>query len=296
VSVTLVHDFHTQVGTVDHVSPSANHATLRVEDGLVEVETVQVERHGADAQSGEPDADHRPCTQEEVQAAAIVEARILEDQPTEVAVSRNDVVGLFFLTELVAVVLGLVLSGFTHQGGGHQRTVHRGEQATAEDGCDTQHVEGVHQNVVLGLEYQHEVEGTGNAQRHSIREGTLTNGVDQEDCSCRCHRGRVSNTDPRTHAQAVGQFPLTTHVAENADEEVEDDELVRTPVVQPLIEGSGLPDGVEVKADGVRGRHNRTRDDVVAVHQGASHGLTDAVDVDGRGGDERDDVASSRCQ
>ena len=38
-------------------------------------------------------------------AAAIVKGRILEDQTTEVAMSGNDVVCLFFLSELVAVVL-----------------------------------------------------------------------------------------------------------------------------------------------------------------------------------------------
>jgi len=31
--------------------------------GLVEVEPVQVKRHRADAQRGEPDADYSPCTQ-----------------------------------------------------------------------------------------------------------------------------------------------------------------------------------------------------------------------------------------
>ena len=71
MSIALVHDFHTQVSPVDYVSPGANHPTLRIQDGLVEVEPVQVERHGADAQRGEPDTDDRPCTQEEVQAAAV---------------------------------------------------------------------------------------------------------------------------------------------------------------------------------------------------------------------------------
>ena len=34
--------------------------------------------------------------------------------------------------------------------------------------------------MLLGLEHQHEVEGAGDAQGHAIREGTLTEGVDQE--------------------------------------------------------------------------------------------------------------------
>ena len=91
-----MHHFHTQVGTVDDVCPGANDTTLAINHRLVEVESIQVERHGADAQCSKPDANHRPCTQEEVQAAAVVEGRILEDQPTEVAMSCHDVVGLFF--------------------------------------------------------------------------------------------------------------------------------------------------------------------------------------------------------
>jgi hypothetical protein len=62
VSIALVHHFHTQVSPVEDVGPSADYTTLRVNDRLVEVETVEVERHGADAQCGEPDANYRPCS------------------------------------------------------------------------------------------------------------------------------------------------------------------------------------------------------------------------------------------
>ena len=55
-----------------------------------------------------------------MEATAVVEGGVLEDQATEVAVSSHDVVRLFFLAEFVAVVLGLAFGGFTHQGGGHQ--------------------------------------------------------------------------------------------------------------------------------------------------------------------------------
>jgi len=54
---------------------------------------------------------------------------------------------------------------------------------------------------------------------------------------------------------------------------VEDHQLVRTAVVQPLVEAGGFPDGVEVQADGVAGRNNGAGDDVVAVHQGAGDRL-----------------------
>merc|ERR1712159_918823 len=270
VSVALVHHFHAEVGAVQHISPGVQDAALTIKDGLVEVETVQVESHGADAQGSEPDANDRP--------------------------GSHDVVGLFLLAELVAVVLGLALDGFTHQGGGHQGAVHGGEQASTEHTCDAHHVEGVHQDVVLGLEHQHEVEGAGDAQGHAVREGTLTEGVDQEHCRGSSHRCAVSNADPGAHAEAVGEFPLATHVAEDADQEVEDNQLVRTAVVQPLVERSSFPDGIEVQADGVRGGHNSTGDDVVAVDQGASDGLTDAVDVDGGCCDERNDEAGGGSQ
>ena len=47
VSVTFVHDFHTQVGTVDDVRPGGYATTGCIYNRLVEVETVQVERHRA---------------------------------------------------------------------------------------------------------------------------------------------------------------------------------------------------------------------------------------------------------
>lgn len=40
VRVTLVHDFHTKIGTVDDVGPGVNDTSFRVDDGLVEVESV----------------------------------------------------------------------------------------------------------------------------------------------------------------------------------------------------------------------------------------------------------------
>ena len=66
MSVTLVHHFHSEVSTVEDVSPSVKNSTLSIKDGLVEVETIQVECHRAHAKGGEPDANHRPCGQEKV--------------------------------------------------------------------------------------------------------------------------------------------------------------------------------------------------------------------------------------
>ena len=71
MSVALVHYFHTKSSSVKDVSPGVNHSVLRVHDGLVEVEAVQVEGHGADAHGCEPDADNRPGAQEEVKACLL---------------------------------------------------------------------------------------------------------------------------------------------------------------------------------------------------------------------------------
>ena len=58
MSITLVHHFHTETSTVQNVCPGVEHTILRIDDGLVEVETVQVERHRGHTQSGEPDANN----------------------------------------------------------------------------------------------------------------------------------------------------------------------------------------------------------------------------------------------
>ena len=105
VSITLVHNFHTQTSAVEYVCPGVQNTTLTINNGLIEVEAVEVERHGGDAEGGKPDAHDWPCCEEEVQRARIVERSILEDQTTKVTVSGNDVVGLFFLTKLLTVVL-----------------------------------------------------------------------------------------------------------------------------------------------------------------------------------------------
>ena len=144
--------------------------------------------------------------------------------------------------------------------------------------------------------HQHEVEGAGDAQGHAVREGTLTEGVDQEHCESSRQRSAVGNADPGTHAKAVGQLPLTTHVGGDANQEVEDNKLVRTAVVQPLIKRGSFPDGIEVQANGVGGGNNSTGDDVVSVDQGASDGLTDAIDINRGSGDKGNDEADGGSQ
>jgi len=118
---------------------------------------------------------------------------------------------------------------------------------------------------VLGLEDDHEVEGAANSERHAVGEGALTHRVDEEHRTSCGNRRAVSDADPRTHSQAIAQFPLTTHVAEDAHEEVEDDQLVRTAVVEPLIQAGCVPNGIEVQANRIGGGDNCTGDDVVAI-------------------------------
>ncbi|CAI8156203.1 MAG: Uncharacterised protein [Prochlorococcus marinus str. MIT 9215] len=142
--------------------------------------------------------------------------------------------------------------------------MHRREQRTTEHARHTKHVEGVHQDVVLSLEHKHEVECSGYAERHAVRERSLPDGVNKEHGKGCRQRSAVSNTNPRAHAQAVRQFPLTTQPAADANQEVEANQLVRAAVVEPLIKRSCFPDGIEVQADCVAGRNNSTRDDVVS--------------------------------
>jgi hypothetical protein len=68
-----MHNFHTQVCSVKNVCPGVQHTTLTIKDGLVEVEAIQVEGHGANTKSSEPDANNGPCCQEEVKTSAVVE-------------------------------------------------------------------------------------------------------------------------------------------------------------------------------------------------------------------------------
>ena len=113
--VSFVHYLEPKSSTVENISPGVNHTVLTINDRLIKVEAIQIEGHRAHAKGGEPDAHNGPGSQEEVQATAVVERGVLEDQTTEVTVGSHDVVGLFFLAKLVAVVLTFGFSSFTNQ-------------------------------------------------------------------------------------------------------------------------------------------------------------------------------------
>lgn len=65
--VPFVHNLKAESCSVKNVCPSRDDTVLTINNGLVEVETIQVERHCRNAKSGEPDANHRPGGEEEVQ-------------------------------------------------------------------------------------------------------------------------------------------------------------------------------------------------------------------------------------
>ena len=55
VGVAFMHDFHTKTSSVKDVRPRVYHMTFTRSNGLIEVESIEVECHGADAEGGKPD-------------------------------------------------------------------------------------------------------------------------------------------------------------------------------------------------------------------------------------------------
>jgi hypothetical protein len=125
----------------------------------------------------------------------------------------------------------------------------------------------VEEDVVFRLEDQHEVEGARDAERHAVREGALSERIDDEDSGCGDDRCGESDEDPRAHTETIGELPLTTEPSADSDEEVKDDQLIRTAVEEPFLEGESFPDGVEVYAECVGRRDDSSRDDVVAEEE-----------------------------
>ena len=80
VSITFMHDFHTQISTVDDVRPGVDNTSFRINDSLVEVESIQVECHGRDTHGSAPDAQHRPEGKEKVESTGVVKGCVLEDK------------------------------------------------------------------------------------------------------------------------------------------------------------------------------------------------------------------------
>ena len=199
MSVTLVHHFHSETCSIQNVCPGVNNMPLAISDGLIEVEAVEVEGHGGDAEGGKPDADNWPGCQEEMQAAAIVERRILENKAAKISMSCNDVVGFFFLPKLITVVLTYFLSRLSNKTRSDQASVHSTKQSPTKYAGNAQHMKRVHENIVLRLEDKHIVESSRDTEGHPIRKTTLSKGIYQKNSSSSSNRCAVSHKDPRAH-------------------------------------------------------------------------------------------------
>ena len=80
VCVTLMHNLHSKTSTVEYVCPGVQNTTLTINNGLIEVEPVEVEM-------ATEEVNQMPMTngcEEEMQRARIVERSILENQTTEI--------------------------------------------------------------------------------------------------------------------------------------------------------------------------------------------------------------------
>ena len=77
--------------------------------------------------------------------------------------------------------------------------MHSREQRATEDASNSQHMEWMHKDIMFRLKDKHIVESTGDTEWHSVREGSLSKGIDKKDGSRCCNRCRVSNKDPGTH-------------------------------------------------------------------------------------------------
>ena len=99
VSITLMHNFETKIGTIKNVSPSIYYLTLTINKRLIEVKTIQVECHGAYSKRSKPNTNHRPSSEEEVKTTAVIKGSVLEDEPTKIAVvfTSSSLLGLWLV-------------------------------------------------------------------------------------------------------------------------------------------------------------------------------------------------------
>ena len=108
MSVALVHYFHTKTSSVKNISPGVYQLYLgTLNNGLIEVESVEVKSHGAETPSA---VNQMPTTGQAARKkwsdfVELLKACVLEDESSEVAMSCNDVVSFLFLAKLVAIVL-----------------------------------------------------------------------------------------------------------------------------------------------------------------------------------------------
>jgi len=63
----------------------------------------------------------------------------------------------------------------------------------------------MYEDDVLGLEDEHEVEGSADTEGHAIGKGSMSDRIGEED-------SRKGHDDPGTHTEAVRELSLAAHV------------------------------------------------------------------------------------
>jgi hypothetical protein len=66
MGISLVHHLHSETCSVQYISPSRNYSVLTINNGLVEIKSVQVEGHGANTKGSKPNTNYWPGGKEEV--------------------------------------------------------------------------------------------------------------------------------------------------------------------------------------------------------------------------------------
>lgn len=75
----------------------------------------------------------------------------------------------------------------------------------------------------------------------------------------------------------VGDLP---HVRGNAEQEMENNELVGSTIVEPFVNGSSFPNRVKVHSNGVGAGNNGARNDVVSVQERPGYWFANSINVD----------------
>ena len=126
--ISLVHHLHSETSTIKNICPCINHMTLIIQNTLVKIQSVEIKSHRRNPESSEPNSNNRPCSKKEMKRPRVIKRSILKNKASKITMSSNDVVCIFFLSELITIILRFSFSGLTNQLRCNQRTVHRREQ------------------------------------------------------------------------------------------------------------------------------------------------------------------------
>jgi len=168
VGIAFMHDFHAETSSIQDVCPRVDNMPLAISDGLIEVESIEIECHGGDAEGGKPDTHDGPRSKEEVETAAVIKRSILKNKTTKISMCCYDVICFFFLSKLIPIVERNRFGRLPNQGTGDKTAMHSTEQTPTKYAGNTQHMETMHKNIMFSLKDEHVVERTGNAKRHAV--------------------------------------------------------------------------------------------------------------------------------